>query len=303
MIDAAGLRVIQAIAQEGSFTAAAASLGYSQPAVSQMVRRLEDRAGTPLVERIGRSVRLTEAGQILARHAGPVLASLESAESEVAAIAGLRAGRVRLVAFPSATSTLVPRALAQVKRDFPGVKVSFSEAEPPEASAQLRAGQCDLAVTFTYDTTTGECDDDVDGLVVTPLLDDEVLVALPVDHPLAGAKSIPLDRLADEAWIAGCPRCRSHLVARAQEAGFRPDVAFETEDYVAQLGLVTEGLGVALVPQLIVDATTHPGVVTLPLRTPARRRIRAVSTRDLLRVPAIRATLDALIHVGATASA
>ena len=119
MIDAAGLRVMRAIADEGSFTAAAISLGYSQPAISQMVRRLEQRTGTVLVERVGRNVRLTEAGQVLARHAVGVLAALDAAEEEVAAIAGLRAGRVRLMAFPSSSATLVPRALALVKERFP----------------------------------------------------------------------------------------------------------------------------------------------------------------------------------------
>ena len=106
MIDAAGLRVMRAIADEGSFTLAALSLGYSQPAISQMVRRLEQRTGTVLVERVGRNVRLTEAGQVLARHAVGVLAALDAAEEEVAAIAGLRAGRVRLMAFPSSSATL-----------------------------------------------------------------------------------------------------------------------------------------------------------------------------------------------------
>ena len=140
MIDAAGLRVMKAIADEGSFTAAAASLGATQPAVSQMVRRLEQRTGTVLVERVGRNVRLTEAGQVLARHATPVLAALDAAEEEVAAIAGLRSGRVRLMAFPSASATLVPRALALVKQRFPDVSISFTEAEPPESLAALKAG-------------------------------------------------------------------------------------------------------------------------------------------------------------------
>src|SRR5664280_3629475 len=139
MIDAAGLRVMRAIADEGSFTLAALSLGYSQPAISQMVRRLEQRTGTVLVERVGRHVRLTEAGQVLARHAVGVLAALDAAEEEVAAIAGLRAGRVRLMAFPSSSATLVPRALALVKERFPEIKVTFTEAEPPESLAALRA--------------------------------------------------------------------------------------------------------------------------------------------------------------------
>ena len=121
MIDAAGLRVMRAIAEEGSFTAAALALGYSQPAVSQMVKRLEQRTGTVLVEKVGRSVRLTEAGAVLARHATPVLAALDAAEEEVAAIAGLRSGRVRLMAFPSSSVTLVPRALAAVRAEHPDI--------------------------------------------------------------------------------------------------------------------------------------------------------------------------------------
>src|SRR6476469_8018509 len=141
MIDAAGLRVMKAISDEGSFTGAALALGYSQPAISQMVRRLEQRTGTVLVERVGRNVRLTEAGQVLARHAVAVLSALDAAEEEVAAIAGLRAGRVRLMAFPSSSATLVPRALALVKQRFPDVPVTFTEAEPPESLAALRAGE------------------------------------------------------------------------------------------------------------------------------------------------------------------
>lgn len=295
MIDAGGLRVIKAIADAGSFTAAAASLGYSQPAVSQMVRRLEDRSGTALVERLGRSVRLTEAGQVYARAATPVLAALETAESEVAAIAGLRAGRVRLMAFPSASSTLVPRALALVKERFPEVHVTFAEAEPPESLAALRAGECDLAIAFTYEDETALAEtEDTDGLAAFPLLKDEVRLAVPMEHPLAERASVSMNELENAAWIAGCPRCRGHLLTLAASAGFAPDVAFETEDYVTVLGLVAEGLGVALIPELILRSTQHPRVVTLPIEPASRRCVRAVTTPDLQRVPAVRAALDAL---------
>lgn len=297
MIDAAGLRVMKAISDEGSFTAAATALGYSQPAVSQMVRRLEERTGTALVERIGRTVRLTEAGQVLARHAVPVLSALEMAESEVAAIAGLRAGRVRLMAFPSASSTLVPRALSLVKSRFPEVHVSFAEAEPPESLAAIRAGECDLAVAFAYegtDLTRG--DEDLEGLETTPLLEDEVRLAVPSSHPLASRESVSMNELADASWIAGCPRCRGHLVALATAAGYAPDVAFETEDYVTVLGLVSEGLGVALVPELILRSTQHPQVATVAIEPASRRCIQVVTTHDLKRVPAVQATLEALIE-------
>ena len=299
MIDAAGLRVMRAIAQEGSFTGAALALGYSQPAVSQMVRRLEQRTGTVLVDRVGRSVRLTEAGSVLARHASAVLGALDAAEEEVAAIAGLRAGRVRLAAFPSASATLVPKALALVKARFPDILVTFTEAEPPESLAALRAGECDLAVAFSYaGTDLGRGEEDLDAFVTRHLLDDEVLLALSPNHPLAHADVVDIAELKNEQWIAGCARCRGHLLEMCRQGGFAPEVAFETEDYVAVQGLVAAGLGVALIPDLILRTTHHPDVVTRQVRPASRRAIIAVTTADLQRVPAVAATLDALCEVG-----
>jgi len=295
MFDAAGLRVMKAIAEAGSFTGAAQLLGYTQPAISQMVRRLEKRTGTALVERVGRSVRLTEAGEVLARHAVHVLAAIDNAQAEVAAIAGLQAGRVRLMAFPSSSATLVPRALAKVKAAHPGITVQFSEGEPHEALAAVRAGNCDLAVAFTYDgTDAGRGEDDLNGLVVIDIIDDPVLVALPEDHRLAGEEIVRLDDLSEEVWIAGCTRCRGHLLSLARSAGFDANVSFETEDYVAVLGLVAAGLGVALVPRLILASVKYPGVVAKRVDPHSIRKVQVVTTADLQRVPAVRATLDAL---------
>ena len=180
MIDAAGLRVMKAIADEGSFTSAANALGFTQPAISQMVRRLEQRTGTVLVERYGRQVRLTEAGQVLARHAVGVLAALDAAEEEITAIAGLRAGRVRLQAFPSSSATLVPRTLAILKARHPDITVTFTEAEPPESLAALRNGDCDVAVAFAYEGgDLGELEEDLSLLVTRRLMDDEVRLVVP----------------------------------------------------------------------------------------------------------------------------
>ena len=286
---------MKAISDTGSFTGAATSLGYTQPAISQMVRRLEQRTGTVLVERIGRSVRLTEAGDVLARAAGPVLTALDAAEDEVAAIAGLRSGRVRLAAFPSSSATVVPHALRLLRQRHPDVTVSFTEAEPPQSLAMLRAGECDLAVAFAYEgTDIGRGEEDMDLFVTTPLLEDEVRLVVSTDHPLAGQTSARLDALREDEWIAGCPRCRGHLLTLCDRAGYSPNVAYETEDYVAVLGLVTEGIGVALVPDLILSATKHENVAVLAIDPPSRRNIVAVTTADLQRVPAVAATLEAL---------
>ncbi|WP_068422211.1 LysR family transcriptional regulator [Janibacter terrae] len=302
MIDAAGLRVMRAIAEEGSFTAAALALGYSQPAVSQMVKRLEQRTGTVLVEKVGRSVRLTEAGAVLARHATPVLAALDAAEEEVAAIAGLRSGRVRLMAFPSSSVTLVPRALAAVRAEHPDLSVQFAEAEPPESIAALRAGDVDLSVAFSYEGSDLARGEDLEGFVVHPLIDEEVRVALPRDHPLAVKETVSMTDLTDEDWIAGCARCRGHLLKIAHDAGFAPKVAFETEDYVAVQGFVAAGLGVALIPDLIRAATSNDDVVIRPLDPKSRRRIHVVTTEDLLKVPAVATTLEALVASAAAAT-
>lgn len=295
MLDAAGLRVMRAIADEGSFTAAAHSLGYTQPAVSQMVRRLEERTGTVLVERAGRTVRLTEAGGLLADHARIILAALERAETEISAIAGLRSGRVRLAAFPSSSASLVPRALAKLHRDHPTITVQFSEAEPPESLAALRAGTVDLAVAFSYEgTDPGRGEDDLNGLEVIDVLIDKVMLVLPRDHPLAAQEDINLADLAADTWIAGCPRCRGHLLSLSRGAGFEPEVTFETEDYVAVLGLVAAGLGVALVPEMILRSVSHPEVITRPVSPPSQRVVQVVTTPDLKRVPAVAVTLEAL---------
>lgn len=289
---------MKAIADEGSFTGAAHALGFTQPAISQMVRRLEQRTGTVLVERYGRQVRLTEAGQVLARHAVGVLAALDAAEEEISAIAGLRSGRVRLMAFPSSSATLVPKALAILRARHPDITITFTEAEPPESLAALRQGECDLAVAFAYEgKEIGEIEEDLSMLVTHHLLDDELRLVVPANHPQAAHEVASMEDFCNEDWIAGCPRCRGHLVNLSQGAGYSPNVAFETEDYVAVLGLVSAGLGVALVPDLILRAAKHDDVVALPLSPPSRRQILAVTTPDMERVPAVAATIAALCEV------
>ena len=295
-LDVAALRLLQAIAEHGTLTAAAVALGSSQPAVSQHVRRLERRLGLALLDRSGPRVRLTEAGQALARHGAGLNAAVRAAGAEVAALAGLQSGLVRLLAFPSSSATLLPRALAALRAEHPGLTVTFAEAEPPASLAALRDGSCDLALAFAYPgVALGRGEDDLSGLVSRHLLDDPTLVALPSGHRLADAPGLDLADLADETWIAGCPRCRGHLLSAAADRGFAPDVAYATDDYVAVLGLVAAGLGVALLPGLVRPiAERHPGVVVRPAAGTSSRAVYAVTTPDLLRVPAVAATMEAL---------
>ncbi|GEL93918.1 LysR family transcriptional regulator [Cellulomonas composti] len=302
VVDVGGLRTLRAIADAGSITGAAALLGVGQPAVSQHVRRLERRLGTALLDRSGRSVRLTEAGAVLARHGAAVGAALRAADADVAALTGLQRGRVRLAAFPSSSATIVPRALAALRERHPGLSVTLDEVEPPDSLRLLREGACDVVLAFAYPgVELGRGQDDLVGLVTRHLLDDATTVALPAGHRLAAHEQVDLGALADEEWIAGCPRCRGHLLAAAAERGFTPTIGYATDDYVAVLALVAAGLGVALLPDLVRPvARRHPGVVVRPAAGTAARQVHAVTTPDLLRVPAVAATLAALTAAART---
>ncbi|WP_380167968.1 LysR family transcriptional regulator [Jannaschia sp. R86511] len=288
------LRLLRAVNEEGSISAAARRLGVSQPAASQQLRRAERRLGTALVERNGRTSRLTEPGRVLARHAVAVDNLLQAAESEVMAVAGLAAGTVRLVAFPSASARLVPRALAALRLSHPGLRVSLAEVEPPGSLELLRQGRADVVVTFDHVVPGQSWPPDRDGLLAVPLLADEVRLVLPSSGPWGDGAPVTLAGLADQDWIAGCPRCRGHLVDLAAAAGFAPRIRYETDDHVAVLGLVREGLGVALLPSLAEADAPVAGVRTVSLSPPARRQVLGVTTPDLARVPSVAAVLDAL---------
>ncbi|MFG3100322.1 LysR family transcriptional regulator [Streptomyces sp. NPDC048182] len=305
MIEARHLRVLRAVATTGSFSAAGRELGCTQPAVSQQMKALETSVGTPLLVRTGREMRLTQAGEALVRHAAGILAGLTAAEEEVAAIAGLRAGRVRLVSFPSGSSTLVPTALAALRAAHPGTRVSLEEAEPPKSVQLLREGDCDVALAFRYEGAAGA--EEWDDLVVRPLLTDRLVALLPEEHRLARtggqAAALAIGDLAGEPWIAGCPRCRGQLVEVCEGAGFTPRIDFATDDYPAVVGLVGAGLGVAVLPQLAVESVRPRGARTLALEPAVRREIVALTLPDLAQVPAVRATLDELARAASGQSA
>lgn len=297
--DVQTLRVVKAIGDEGSITGAADALGLSQPAVSQQMKRLEQRLGIAVVERVGRRVRLTEAGRILARHAPAVTTALDAASEELDELRGLKVGRVRLVGFPSASPSVIPRLLADLALHHPGVSLTYVEAEPPEAVAAVREDRADIALTFSY---PGDRDDphrySARGLSVRSVGTDQLLAVLPTDHPAAGSDTVEIAQLADEDWIAGCPRCRGHLLELCGRAGFEPRITFETDNFVAVEGLVAQGIGVATLPRMAVASFPQlPGVVTLPLPAGEERTLHVVTAHGADRVPSVRTTLAALTRV------
>lgn len=299
MIEARHLRVLRAVARTGSFSAAARELGCTQPAVSQQMKALEHTSGTPLLVRGSREMRLTEAGEALVRHAAGILAGLTAAEEEVAAIAGLRAGRVRLTSFPSGSSTLVPCAVAAMRTQYPGTKVSLEEAEPPRSVEMLRAGDCDITLAFRYVDLPTPAEESWDDLVVRPLLTDRLVGVVPDGHRLAERGGpVEIAELADEEWIAGCPRCRRHLVEVCERAGFTPRIDFATDDYPAVVGLVAAGLGVAVLPELALESVRPKGVAVVEVRPAVQREVVALTLPDLAHVPAVDMMLARLVRAG-----
>ncbi|NUR89532.1 MAG: LysR family transcriptional regulator [Nonomuraea sp.] len=249
MIDVVRLRVLVTVARRGSLTAAAKELHYSQPSVSHHLARLEAETGAKLLQRVGRGVRLTEAGRLLAERGADILGRLDAASDELAAHVGLRSGRVRLAAFPSALGTFIPGAVTRMSAAHPGLRLSLTETEPPEALRLLRAGRIDVAVGFRYDDTAPEDDD----LEVIPLLDDPSYLIAPTPPG-------ELAEHADEPWIAGCDRCRSHLLEICAAAGFAPSISFTSDDIVAVQALVAAGMGLTVLPGLALRAHRHPDV-------------------------------------------
>ena len=287
--------VFRTVARAGSLSAAARELGWSQPAVSQQLQRLEREVGGPLLVRSSQGVTLTEAGRVLLGRADTVAGELHMASEELASIAELRGGRVRLVAFPSAAATLAPAALQLLARDHPEVDVALVEAEPPEAWAAVREGAADVALVFGYD---GPPPDD-GHLTWLPLAVEPVDLVLPPDHPAARRRAVRLGDLAHDTWIGGCSRCRQHLVDRCQAAGFEPRLAHETDDYVAVQALVAAGLGVTLLPRSALRAFQNPEVVVRSSRSLGERHVGLVYRPGAEQVPATRAFIERLVQVAA----
>lgn len=289
-LDPRRLLIFRDVARAGSISAAARALGWTQPAVSQHLARLEREVGGPLLLRSTQGVTLTPAGTALLRRADTVAGELHAAAEELAAHADLRSGRVRLVAFPSAAATLLPAAVAALAATHPDVEVNFVEAEPPQATEAVRSGDADLALVFGHQGPPP----DLEPLVWLPLGTEPVHLVVPPAHPAARAATLRLGDLAGDAWIAGCVRCREHLVARCAEAGFAPVVRHQTDDYVVVQNLVAAGLGVTSLPASALAAYRHPGVVVIATPTLGTRHLGLIHRRGAETVPATAALIAEL---------
>ena len=294
MLDVRRLRVLHAVSAHGSVTGAAAALGYSAPAVSQQLAALEREVGMRLTERAGRGIELTPAAAILVAHTDALLARLDVAESDLAALRDQVSGRVGLAAFPSAAATIVSTAWEALARSAPQVQMELTEMEPEESLPAVLRGETDVAVAHEYDLLPRPLDPPFER---RELARDPVLLAVPADSAVYG----PLQGPVDLAGLAGQPflaprdhtSCAEMILRACARAGFAPRMVARASDFGVLLSLVAAGAGVTLVPELAARRLP-PGVRLLPPAEPVTRQIFTVSRRGGDRKPAVRVVLDAL---------
>jgi molybdate transport repressor ModE-like protein len=298
MLDLKRLAILREVSRRGSFSAAADELYLSQSAVSQQVANLEREVGMQLLDRTREGPKLTDAGSALVAHAEAAIARLDEAERELAAIAGLEGGELRLASFPSASATVLTEAVSIFHERHPGVLLSVRDAEPEVSLPRLRGGELDLALSFDYVSVPAPEERDLER---TLLLTESMYVALPKRHPLAKRDVVPLIELRESVWLSGsCPSsCGEAVLGACRRAGFEARVGFESDDYHVMQGFIAAGLGVTLLPDLALP-TLRPELVVRPTDPPApSRRVWAVARSEQARSPATEEMLAVLAEVGA----
>jgi DNA-binding transcriptional LysR family regulator len=304
MLDTRRLRVLCEVARHGSFSAAAAELGYTQPAVSRQISTLEAEVGAILIRRVPQGAVLTDAGRLLVARSEPILARLAEVEFELRAMAGLDAGQLRLASFASAAASILPIAIAEFRRRHPAIEISVVMADPIESLPMLRAGELDIAIS--HDPMGGLAEElgasGVAGFDLVHLFDDPMYVALPAGHPLAEWAQLDLASFAEEPWMLAttnsCPDSKLFLRA-CHAAGFEPRIAFQNDDYPAILGFVAAGVGVALVPDMVARGVRDDVVIrSLEPAAPSRPILAAFPAG--YRSPAAAAMLDVFREVSET---
>ena len=282
MLNLVHLKVLAAVARHGSVTEAARELHYSQPSVSHHLSRLEADTGVKLVQRVGRGIRLTPAGQLLADRAAEILGRVDAVTTELAAQVGLQAGRVRLAANASVLSTIVPKASTALAQAHPGLELILVDRHPVEALQMLRHGEIDVALVFRYADAPVE----EDGFRLVHLCDDPIyLISRQPDDSIANHRH--------SAWIGGCERCTNELVNVCQKEGFTPRIGSLSDDMVVVQALVAAGRGVTTLPGFALQAHRQPDVHATEIAG-FHRQIHAVTYGEPPDPPATVAVIQAL---------
>jgi DNA-binding transcriptional LysR family regulator len=302
MLDVRRLRVLREVARHGSLSAAAAALGYTQPAVSRQIAVLESEVGVQLLRRLPQGVVLTDAGRLLVNRADEVFASLARTEDELRAHAELGVGTLRMAVFASAAASVAPEVLARFRERHPAVELVVTVADLVDSLPQLRAGELDLALCDVMEVPLmqrrGREDPVGPKLELVSLFDDPFYVALPTTHPLADAPTLELTRLAHEKWVLAADNCpdAERFFALCAAEGVEPQIAFHYDDYAALLGFVAAGVAIAVIPEMVARAARDDVVLRTP-EPPMPPRVVSAMLPVGYRPAAVSAMLEILLEV------
>jgi DNA-binding transcriptional LysR family regulator len=274
-LDVKRMFLLADVARHGSITAAAHALAYTPSAVSQQIQSLEREVGLALLERHARGVRLTDAGEVVVASAEKARRLMRAVDDELAEVAGLRRGSLRLGAFPTAGASLVPLAITRFREDHPGVELIVRSAKLAEMLRLLESREIEIGLLWDYDWCRIEGMVDAGVLTMRHILDDPMELVVARTHRFARRRRVRLAELADERWIIRTdahPRAAEVLTRSCRAAGFEPQVSFEAHDYQEAQGMVAVGLGVALIPRLALT-TVREDVTAISLgdTAPVRR--------------------------------
>ncbi|WP_262698329.1 MULTISPECIES: LysR substrate-binding domain-containing protein [Streptomyces] len=302
MFDLHRLRLLRELKHRGTLAAVAAALSYSPSSVSQQLSQLEAEVGVRLLEPVGRRVRLTEQAEILVAHTEAVLERLEHAEADIATSLTDLTGTLRVASFQTATLALVPGMLSLLRDRHPGLRVHITQMPPETALPALQARDFDLVVAEEY---PGNPNPRPPGLEQEDLLDDPLHLALPAPaggrnstgpDPKGGGPTTSLRSLAGHPWAMEPEgtAARHWAMTLCRNAGFEPDVRFETTDLLIHLRLVEQGHAAALLPGLVWNGAPATVAVRQLPRGQRTRRVFTAVRRGRGRHPAIAACRDAL---------
>lgn len=302
MIDPRRLRVLRAVADHQTVTAAAAALYLTPSAVSQQLNTLEQETGQHLLTRSGKGVKLTSAGELLLRHADAVLMQLEKAEAELAAFAAGEAGEVVVAGFATGITEVLAPASARLRESHPGISFRVNDLEGDAALQLLLDGELDIALAVDY---RGAPREDDARLTRFSLYVEPFDVVLPANHPALAATEISLAELADEVWIGPYQGNPLHSVVwhACEQSGFEPVFRHHSDDFRAVVALVQAGAGVALIPRSALRGIDLNHVVVRPVKGPvATRRVFAAVRNGASGHPLVRVALAAMQEIAAQVS-
>src|SRR5262245_7680110 len=297
MFDLLRLRLLRELAHRGTMTAMAAAFRMTSSAVSQQLATLQREAGVPLLERVGRRVRLTADGARLAAHAEAILQAVDAAQLDLKAGGEKPRGVLEVASFSTFAKARLLPAVVRARQRFPELRVVIHELEPADSIEAVREGRCHLAVIFAYNLAPRP---EVDGLVSQELMEERLLLALP--EKWRGERDpIGLKRLARENWIVGSRQADDRrLVERAcAVAGFEPRITHAVNDYDLELRMISAGLGVGFIPELGLQFSSAESIeVRTASGPPLSRQVHALTRSALVGSPMVRAVLSELAGAG-----